>query len=652
MTIRDLHRKITRRKKRGLLSFICLFGLIYFFSLGPFSTAIADTSPPTVPEFPEVRYLSSNSALIVWSISTDDTAVSAYRVFRNNIQIATVPFSHQGGETKYLDRSLSPSSGYTYKIDAVDAAGNISGAASVTANTPSSPDKTPPSVTITSPSGGSTVGSSMSVTANASDNVRVEAVEFRLYSPTSKLVLSNRDTSSPYTTTFSTSGLTSGTYTIKAIATDSADYWEYNTVFNTFIRFENGNVSAATPVSVNVGGGGVLPPPTLTFTASPTSITSGNSSTLTWSSTNATGCTNNFSGAGLSGTKVVSPTTNTTYSITCNGLGGNITKTATVTVSAAPPPPPAPTVTLTASPTSIISGQSSTLTWSSSNATSCTNNFSGTGTSGTKVVSPTASKTYTVTCTGSGGSTTKNINVMVTGTTPPPPPPTAILSASPTSITSGQSSTLTWSSTNATSCTNNFSGSGTSGTKVISPTLSATYTLTCTGAGGSVTSNATISVSQPAKDPPPRGGGGGSSGGGNNGGGDGSNNSNRVQIQTTFGTPLNIRSGPSLTDPVISKVAVGTQGTVIGGPTSSGGLTWIQVRYDNGITGWSAQNYLVSLNTSTIPTTQVSTLTEAERQNLIKQIQQKIIELTKLLIEKIMRGEAAVYNAVLRLFSR
>ena len=41
-------------------------------------------------------------------------------------------------------------------------------------------DKTPPAVTITFPTAGSTVGGTITVTANASDNVGVAGVQFRL----------------------------------------------------------------------------------------------------------------------------------------------------------------------------------------------------------------------------------------------------------------------------------------------------------------------------------------------------------------------------------------------------------------------------------------------------------------------------------------
>jgi hypothetical protein len=77
------------------------------------------------------------------------------------------------------------------------------------------------------------------------------------------------------------------------------------------------------------------------------------------------------------------------------------------------------------------------------------------------------------------------------------PAPTVSLSASPTSITSGQSSTLFWNSTNATSCTASGAWSGTkavSGNQLLSPTSTSTYTLTCTGTGGSGSASATVTV--------------------------------------------------------------------------------------------------------------------------------------------------------------
>jgi peptidoglycan/xylan/chitin deacetylase (PgdA/CDA1 family) len=88
------------------------------------------------------------------------------------------------------------------------------------------------------------------------------------------------------------------------------------------------------------------PVPTLTFAASPLTISYGAASTLSWTSTNATTCTASDGWSGnktLSGSLAVSPSATTTYSLTCTGAGGSIFKQATINVNPTPPPPPPPT---------------------------------------------------------------------------------------------------------------------------------------------------------------------------------------------------------------------------------------------------------------------------------------------------------------------
>ena len=98
------------------------------------------------------------------------------------------------------------------------------------------------------------------------------------------------------------------------------------------------------------------------------------------------------------------------------------------------------------------------------------------------------------TCWGNGSLTPCTAGSFTT----PPPVTTASLSASPKTISAGQSSTLTWSSTNASSCTgSNFTVSGTSGSALVHPTVTTSYSVTCTGTGGSATAMATVSMSSP-----------------------------------------------------------------------------------------------------------------------------------------------------------
>jgi trimeric autotransporter adhesin len=246
------------------------------------------------------------------------------------------------------------------------------------------------------------------------------------------------------------------------------------------------------------------PAPTVSLSASPSSVISGNSSTLTWAASNATSCT--ASGA-WSGSRPVSgsqPTgalsSNATYTLRCTGSGGTATQSATVTVSSKP----TATVSISATPSTVKSGGNSSLTWSSANATSCVASGAWAGAkalSGSQSTGAlTANTTYSITCTGTGGSATQSITVSVTS-----PAPTVSFSASPSTVKSGSAVTLAWSANNVTACT---AGGAWSGSKAVSGTQStstltanATYSLTCTGSGGSATQAATVSITSAAPAP-------------------------------------------------------------------------------------------------------------------------------------------------------
>ncbi len=91
-----------------------------------------------------------------------------------------------------------------------------------------------------------------------------------------------------------------------------------------------------------------VPPPAAPditeFSAEPSSIERGQSSTLKWSVSNANEITidNGVGTVQASGNRGVYPNETTTYTLRASGPGGTLSKTATVSVTAPPPPPPAP----------------------------------------------------------------------------------------------------------------------------------------------------------------------------------------------------------------------------------------------------------------------------------------------------------------------
>jgi hypothetical protein len=105
----------------------------------------------------------------------------------------------------------------------------------------------------------------------------------------------------------------------------------------------------------------------------------------------------------------------------------------------------------------------------------------------------TATTKYTLTCVGAGGTAAQSTTVTVTT-----PAPTLALSVTPASVITGGSSQLSWTSNNATACaaSGNWSGSqnlsGSQSTGAI--TANSTYTLTCSGAGGSIARSVSVTV--------------------------------------------------------------------------------------------------------------------------------------------------------------
>ncbi len=213
----------------------------------------------------------------------------------------------------------------------------------------------------------------------------------------------------------------------------------------------------------------VTPTPTLTAISSPTSICSGASATLTGSG--ATSYTWNPGALG-GGTVVVTPTVNTTYTLTGDNGGCTSSQTLQVNVNTTP------TVTAISSPTSICSGASSTLT--GSGATTYTWN-PGAISGATVVVTPTVTTTYTLTGDNGGCTSTQTVLLNVN------PSPTLTANSSPTAICSGGTATLTGSG--ATSYTWN-PGALSGALVTVSPASTTTYTLI--GSSGGCTSTQTV----------------------------------------------------------------------------------------------------------------------------------------------------------------
>ena len=105
------------------------------------NTDVPDISLPSTPANLTATAVSPYQINLSWDASTDDIGVTGYNIYRDGgAPIATVTTG-----TTYQDTGLSPSTLYTYKVSAIDAAQNVSSQSSPASDTTDPPDTTPPS---------------------------------------------------------------------------------------------------------------------------------------------------------------------------------------------------------------------------------------------------------------------------------------------------------------------------------------------------------------------------------------------------------------------------------------------------------------------------------------------------------------------------
>jgi hypothetical protein len=176
---------------------------------------------------------------------------------------------------------------------------------------PTTPTTNPSTYTVSTGGSGCTA-SPETQTVNSGDNASVS------FTPDSNYTINSNDLSD----TCGGGSFSNGTYTTGAISSDC----EVDAVCE--------------PQIIGIA-------PTVTLTANPYSIQTGENSTLRWSSTKADSCSADWtSNTMTNGSETVSPTATKTYTITCtnNASGQTGSASATVTVTNTPPPPPPPPV--------------------------------------------------------------------------------------------------------------------------------------------------------------------------------------------------------------------------------------------------------------------------------------------------------------------
>ena len=256
----------------------------------------------------------------------------------------------------------------------------------------------------------------------------------------------------------------------------------------------------------DTGSAGECPAPAVSLSANPTTISRGQSSTLTWTSADAEDCgiDHGIGDVPTSGSRSVSPSNTTTYTITCGGVtGGSVQSSATVTVLQQPGD-------FNLNTGGSVACNSVPLSWAAASGADGYRILRGSARVDISPYQPYTALNFTDTSVsqntgylyqieaynGAGTNRSNAINI-----TTPYCLPTLSFSGSPTDIFQGQTSTLIWSSSYTASCIASGKWSGfksTSGSEVVqpSPPPSATYILSCSGPGGSVgPQSVTINIS-------------------------------------------------------------------------------------------------------------------------------------------------------------
>ncbi|MGH7751741.1 MAG: Ig-like domain-containing protein, partial [Gemmatimonadales bacterium] len=199
---------------------------------------LPDTTPPIVSISSPSNGASVRATTTVTVTASDNVGVASVDFLLDGILQATdssSPFSWSWNTTT--------ASGGSHNITATarDAAGNATTSSAVSVTV----DNTQPSVTITAPAGGNVSGT-VTVSANASDNIGVVGVQFRVDSAN----IGTEDTTNPYSRSWDSTTVGNGAHTLTAIARDAAG----NTTTSSGIPVTVSN-SAPAP-SPSSGGGG------------------------------------------------------------------------------------------------------------------------------------------------------------------------------------------------------------------------------------------------------------------------------------------------------------------------------------------------------------------------------------------------------------
>ena len=173
-------------------------------------SAIVNSGYPGLAYDPNTdRIVAWNGGNTVYSLNLDANTWTAISNFSGG------PGAARAAGT-YDRWSYSPASGVFVVVNSVDQ--DAFAFRLTSGGTPPPPDTTVPTVSLSAPAADTTVSGEVTVSANASDNVGIAGVQFKMDGAN----LGPEDTSSSYSISWNTTGTTNGSHTLTAVARDAA----------------------------------------------------------------------------------------------------------------------------------------------------------------------------------------------------------------------------------------------------------------------------------------------------------------------------------------------------------------------------------------------------------------------------------------------
>lgn len=196
----------------------------------PVGVVVQNDSTPPVISGVTVSGVTSSGATISWTTDEASDSQVEYGPTTAYGTLSTLDGSFAAAHSVTLS-GLADVTQYHFRVRSRDQSGNLATSADSALTTV---DGTAPAVSITSPSHGAGVSGTITVTANAGDNVGVAGVQFILDGANLGVV----DGAAPYATSWNTTGAANGTHTLMAVAHDASG---------------NSATSALVTVTVNAG---------------------------------------------------------------------------------------------------------------------------------------------------------------------------------------------------------------------------------------------------------------------------------------------------------------------------------------------------------------------------------------------------------------